>query len=81
MAKISKGDETSKGLLDIFGCTSGLFFRVAKSRTPAEQWKKPWLFTVNSGLYYQIIYKVGPLPVINGVITPISRVITPVTQL
>ena len=27
------------------------------------------------------IYKVGPLPVINGVITPISRVITPVTHL
>ena len=26
-------------------------------------------------------YKVGPLPVINGVITPISRVITPVTHL
>ena len=26
-------------------------------------------------------YKVGPLLVINGVITPISRVITPVTHL
>ena len=26
-------------------------------------------------------YKVGPLPAINGVITPISRVITPVTNL
>ena len=26
-------------------------------------------------------YKVGPLPVITGVITPISRVITPVTHL
>ena len=28
----------------------------------------------------EYFYKVGPLPVINGVITPISRVITPVTH-
>ena len=34
----------------------------------------PW-YLVNG------LYKVGPLPVINGVITPISRVITPVTHL
>ena len=30
---------------------------------------------------FKLGYKVGPLLVINGVITPISRVITPVTHL
>ena len=36
---------------------------------------------VPSSCWGSFLYKVGPLPVINGVITPISRVITPVTHL
>ena len=38
--------------------------------------------TLDGGNIFEITKnKVGPLPIINGVITPISRVITPVTHL
>ena len=42
---------------------------------------KHFLFLPLFGEMIPFDYKVGPLPVINGVITPISRVITPVTHL
>ena len=36
---------------------------------------------ISLGGFTEWLFQVGPLPVINGVITPLSRVITPVTHL
>ena len=56
----------------VFGVTDDWRI-IPVSYTPQKQWKN-----IN---HLNHLNKVGRLPVINGVITPISRVITPVTHL
>ena len=62
----------SRKISRLNGFISGCFGRLSESLD---------LQTTNDLEIFHESYKVGPLPVINGVITPISRVITPVTQL
>ena len=59
----------------------GVFLSFLGVRLPLELVLMCFFGKKSGMLFFGGGYKVGPLPAINGVITPISRVITPVTHL